>query len=77
MLLSFFIISVYNLSIFVSKHSEIENRMESYSYIAESKAHSRASCLDIKMLQFIVLDLQNLNKSSVLPKDMSRIDFYS
>ncbi|CDW86000.1 UNKNOWN [Stylonychia lemnae] len=75
-IVSFLIISIYNLAVFTDKHQQISGRLTAMSYISQRNANMRASILNIKTIQLIAQDLKNLNQSSVLPPNRSRIDYY-
>ncbi|CDW74050.1 pas domain s-box family protein [Stylonychia lemnae] len=75
-IVSFLIISIYNLAAFTDKHQQISGRLTAMSYISQRNANMRASILNIKTIHLIVQDLKNLNQSSVLPPNRSRIDYY-
>ncbi|CDW78798.1 UNKNOWN [Stylonychia lemnae] len=76
LLFSYLVISIYNLSSFVVRHSKIIDRLAAFSYINQRNAHIRSILLDVKMIQAISLDIPNLNRSEILPPDLSRTDFY-
>ncbi|CDW75262.1 pas domain s-box family protein [Stylonychia lemnae] len=75
-IVSFLIISIYNLAVFTDKHQQISGRLTAMSYISQRNANMRATLLDIKTIHLIVQDLKNLNQSTVLPANLSRIDYY-
>jgi len=70
------VISIYNLSSFVVRHSKIIDRLAAFSYINQRNAHIRSILLDAKMIQSIANDLETLNKTEILPNNASRVKFY-
>ena len=51
MLLAFVVVSVYNLSQFLLKYSDIQGRIQIYYYIAERNMEMRAGILELKVMQ--------------------------
>eukprot|EP00347_Sterkiella_histriomuscorum_P018940 403343575 len=76
MIISFLIISIYNLVVFIDKQSQIKGRLTVISLISQRNANLRASLLTVKTMQAIALNLDQFNQTSVLPPDYSRIDYY-
>eukprot|EP00347_Sterkiella_histriomuscorum_P017246 403350125 len=76
MIVGFFVISIYNLAIFLNKHSFIKGRFDTYSYISQRNARMRASLLDLKMIHQIVQNQKNLDYSEIFGDQVSRLDFY-
>lgn len=50
MIVAFYIISIYNLAVFLEKHDEISGRLEAFEEISERNSNIRAAMLDMKMM---------------------------
>eukprot|EP00347_Sterkiella_histriomuscorum_P015925 403355164 len=79
MIVAFFVINIYNLAIFLNKHSFIKGRFDTYSYISQRNARLRAALLDLKMIHQISQNqilYDSSYYSSIIEPGSSRLQFY-